>query len=144
VDNKAPDHIIKRRVDKISLMNEIVNTTENLKITIGETNYRNAPSLLKNLPPSFDIIRMNMQSILPITTKQYDIKALNEILDQNRVCEVSLESLKTNWITYSKLNNHDFLERGLSLTMEMAAKQEDYLARSAHANLNHAANARNT
>jgi methyl-accepting chemotaxis protein len=141
VDKNSADYIIKRRVDKINLMNEIVNTAENLKITIGETNYRNDPSLLNNLAPSFDIIRMNVETILPMTTKQYDIDALNEILVQNKICEGSLESLKENWSVYNQLNNHDFLDRGLSLTMEMTDQQEQFLKRSAQSNLQHASSA---
>lgn len=141
VDKNSADYIIKRRVDKVNLMNEIVNTTENLKITIGETNYRNEPSLLNNLAPSFDIIRMNVETILPMTTKQYDIDALNEILIQNEICEGSLESLRKNWIVYHQMNNHDFLDRGLSLTMEMTDQQEQFLKRSAKSNLQHASRA---
>ncbi len=141
VDNSAYNHIIKRRVDKISLMNDIVTTTENLKITIGETNYRNDPSLLNNLTSSFDIIRMNVETILPMTTKKYDLEALNEILNQNMICETSLEVLKNNWLIYSKLNNHDFLNKGLSMTMDMAKKQENSLTQSSHTNLMHATNA---
>ncbi|MFW6371558.1 MAG: MCP four helix bundle domain-containing protein, partial [Bacteroidota bacterium] len=144
VDKKAPDHIIKRRVDKISLMNEIVDITKDLKVKIGETHFRNKPELLNNLGPSFDIIRMNVETILPMTTKQYDIDALNEILKQNKICETSTGNLRNNWLSYSKMNNHDFLERGLSLTMNMAKHKEDYLARSAFSNLQHASNARNS
>ncbi len=143
VDKKSADYIIKRRVDKINLMNEIVNTAENLKITIGETNYQNDPSLLNNLAPSFDIITMNVETILPMTTKQYDVDALNEILVQNEICEQSLESLRENWSVYNQLNNHDFLDRGLSLTMDMADQQEQFLKQSAQSNLQHASNARN-
>jgi methyl-accepting chemotaxis protein len=143
VDKNSADYIIKRRVDKINLMNEIVNTAENLKITIGETNYRNDPSLLNNLAPSIDIIRMNVETILPMTTKQYEVDALNEILVQNKICEHSLESLRENWSVYNQLNNHDFLDRGLSLTMNMAEQQEHFLKRSAESNLQHASNARN-
>lgn len=143
VDKKSADYIIKRRVDKINMMNEIVNTAENLKIIIGETNYRNDPSLLNSLVSSFDIIRMNVETILPMTTKQYDVEALNEILVQNEICEHSLESLRENWSVYNQLNNHDFLDRGLSLTMDMAEQQELFLTRSAQSNLEHASNARN-
>jgi len=70
VDKGAPKYIIKRRADKIDLMNEIVNTVENLKITVGETNFKNDPELLNNLSPSFEIIRRNVHTILPMTTKQ--------------------------------------------------------------------------
>jgi methyl-accepting chemotaxis protein len=141
VDKKSADYIIKRRVDKINLMNEIVSAAENLKITIGETNYRNDPTLLNDLSASFDIVRNNVQSILPMTTKQYDVDALNEILVQNKICEQSLSTLKENWQIYNQLNDHNFLDRGLSLTMEMAEKQEAYLKRSAKSNLEHATNA---
>ncbi|WP_010420843.1 methyl-accepting chemotaxis protein [Anaerophaga thermohalophila] len=144
VDKGAAKYIIKRRADKIDLMNEIVNTAENLKIAVGETNFKNDPELLNNLSPSFDIIRRNVHTILPMTTKQYDIVALNEILEQNKICKSALDTLKSNWKIYNQLNNHDFLERGLSLTMDMAEKQEDYLISSARNNLQHATNARNT
>lgn len=141
VDQKSANYIIKRRVDKINLMNEIVSAAENLKIAIGETNYRNDPTLLNDLSGAFDIINNNVQTILPMTTKQYDLDALNEILIQNEICKESLSTLKDNWQIYSQLNNHNFLERGLSLTMEMANKQEDTLKRSAQLNLEHASNA---
>ncbi|PWE00896.1 methyl-accepting chemotaxis protein [Marinilabilia rubra] len=143
IDNGEANHIVKRRVDKINLMNEIVRTAENLKITIGETNFRNDPTLLDEVVPTLSIIDLNVGTILPMTTKQYDVKSLNEIKDQGEICKNAITKLTDNWKTYSKLNNHDFLERGLSLTMDMADKQENYLARSAKSNLQHASNARN-
>ncbi len=143
VDNGEANQIIKRRVDKINLMNEIVSTAENLKIAIGETNFRNDPSLLDNLLPTLQVIEKNVGTILPMTTKQYDIKSLNGIIEQGQTCKNALIKFRDNWKTYNKLNNHDFLERGLSLTMDMAGKQENYLARSARSNLQHASNARN-
>jgi methyl-accepting chemotaxis protein len=141
VDNKEANYIIKRRVDKINLMNEIVNTAENLKITIGEINYRNDTALLVNLIPSLDIIKQNIGTILPMTTKQYDIKSLNGILDQAAIFKTALKSFRDNWLTLEKLNNHDFLEQGLSLTRDMAEKQEAYLINSAQSNLQEASSA---
>jgi len=142
VDKSEAKHIIKRRADKIGLMNEIVNSAENLKIVIGMAEFKNDPSLLNDLEPSFDIIRKNVNAILPMTTKQYDIVSLNEILEQNDVCQSALKTLIANWNTYSQLNNHAFYERGLSLTSNLAKKQEEKLITSSFINLNNAMKAR--
>lgn len=142
VDKSEAKHIIKRRADKIDLMNGIVNSAENLKIVIGMAEFKNDPSLLNDLEPSFDIIRRNVNAIKPMTTKQYDIVSLNEILEQNNVCESALKTLIANWNTYAQLNNHAFYERGLSLTRNLAKKQEENLKLSSYTNLTHAIKAR--
>lgn len=119
LDKKEEDIIIKRRVDKINLMTEIVSLSEKIKTTIGEVNYLHNPALLNDLEKTFPIINRNINIIRPVTTKQYDLDALDAIETLAKKCQQSVNALNKSWANNSYYTDHQISEAGILLIREL-------------------------
>lgn len=95
VDKQEPPHIIKRRADKIELMSQIVSTATQLKTSIGEANFKHNFSLLDSLPASLNLVHNNLAILRPITTKGYDLDAMDAIEDLTDIMQAGQEKTRT-------------------------------------------------
>ena len=93
VDKQEPPHIIKRRADKIELMSQIVSTATQLKTSIGEANFKHNFSLLDSLPASLNLVHNNLAILRPITTKDYDLDAMDAIEDLTDICGAAIKQV---------------------------------------------------
>lgn len=131
VDKKAADDIIKRRVDKVDLMSQIVSVTEQIKATIGEANFRQDYQLLEHLPASLQKVHSNVARIRPITTKQYDLEALDAIDTLSVACKEAVSDLIISYNENSRLTNHDKTTKDLLLVRDLATKIEEMVKHEA-------------
>lgn len=124
IDKNEADYIIKRRVDKVSMMSEIVSVTEQIKSTIGEANFSHDYELLDSLPERMNIIYRNVSAIRPMTTKQYDLESLKAIESLTLKCKNAVKQLSDSYKNSSSLTGHSETTKGLELIDELANKTE--------------------
>lgn len=119
VDKQEPPHIIKRRADKIELMSQIVTTATQLKTSIGEANFKHNYSLLDSLPASLNLVHNNLAILRPITTKRYDLDAMDAIEELADICEAAIKQVISSYTTSSQITNHSDNQQDLTLVNKL-------------------------
>lgn len=119
VDKQEPPHIIKRRADKIELMSQIVSPATQLKTSIGEANFKHNFSLLDSLPASLNLVHNNLAILRPITTKGYDLDAMDAIEDLTDICGAAIKQVISSYTTSSQTTNHNDSQKDLSLVHKL-------------------------
>lgn len=134
IESKQNQEIIVRRVDKVSMMKEISDMVKDLQLSIRKADAENDPDLLKGYESSFVRIRHHVNSILPITTKDYDIQALKLILNTSTHCEQSMVQLIQNWSSSKRLSDNSITENGIQLVQQLSARQSELANMAARSN----------
>lgn len=119
VDKQEPDHIIKRRADKIELMSQIVATATQLKTSIGEANFKHNYALLDSLPASLNVVKNNLAVLRPITTKRYDLDAMDAIEELADICKAAINQVINSYNTSSRLTDHNNNQQDLALVHQL-------------------------
>ncbi|WP_088654882.1 methyl-accepting chemotaxis protein [Geofilum rhodophaeum] len=119
VDKQEPDHIIKRRADKIELMSQIVATATQLKTSIGEANFKHNYALLDSLPASLNVVKNNLAVLRPITTKRYDLDAMVAIEELADICRSAINQVINSYNTSSRLTDHNNNQQDLALVHQL-------------------------
>ncbi|TAJ12000.1 methyl-accepting chemotaxis protein [Marinilabiliaceae bacterium JC017] len=120
VDRNKDKHIIKRRADKIDLMNNVMTSIDQLNTVIWRAEVENNPDLIVDDATIFKRIRSNIETIRPMTTKAYDIATLNTIISSASAYESSLHQLIENWKENRQLKNNTAVNRGIELTQQLS------------------------
>ena len=119
VDKEEQAYIIKRRADKIELMSQIVATAMQLKTSIGEANFNHNYSLLDTLPASLNLVNNNLAILRPITTKNYDLEAMDAIEDLANTCKEAINNVIASYTTSSRITDHSNNQKDLSLVHKL-------------------------
>lgn len=131
VDKEEPPHIIKRRADKIELMSQIVSTATQLKTSIGEANFKHNFSLLDSLPASLNLVHKNLAILRPITTKGYDLDAMDAIEDLTDICGTAIKQVISSYTTSSQTTNQTGSQQDLSLVHKLRSITEQQVLHQA-------------
>jgi len=123
VDANKAKHVIKRRVDKINLMSHVMDVIDDLNALTYRAEVENNPDLLIYANEGFGRIRQSVETIRPMTTKAYDIKTLNTILQSAQDYHNSLDKLVQNWKINRQLTNNTTLAQGMKLIQELSRQQ---------------------
>ncbi len=122
IDKGSPKNIIKRRADKISLMNGVMDNIDDLNNKLWKAELEQNPNLIMDVSANFTTIKQNIEYIRPITTKAYDIETLNTMLASADNYKQALHSLYTKWDDNHKLTSSEVMATGIELTQDLSKK----------------------
>ncbi len=122
IDKNSAKNIIKRRADKISLMNSVMDNIDLLNNRLWRAELENNPNLIKDNQNEFVAIKKSIETIRPMTTKAYDIETLNTMLAYSETYKESLKTLYSSWEDNHKLTSNQVMEKGIVLS-QMLSKQ---------------------
>ncbi|WP_083634432.1 methyl-accepting chemotaxis protein [Saccharicrinis aurantiacus] len=119
IDKGSDKHIIKRRVDKIRLMNGVMDNIDELNNLLWKAELNHKPELIKNTDDYFETIHQNIEYIRPITTKLYDIETLNTMQASSNNYKEALSILYKKWEDNHRLSSNEVMATGIALTQKL-------------------------
>ncbi len=123
VDANKDKFIIKRRVDKMDLMSDVIDVIDDLNALTYRAEVENNPDLLIDAEKGFLRIGQNVSTIRPMTTKAYDIATLNTIIDAAGDYQRSLSQLIQNWNINRQLTSNTTIAKGMQLIEALTHNQ---------------------
>ncbi len=141
IDKGAPKNITKRRADKISLMNGVMDNIDELNNKLWEAELTQNPSLIDNVASNFETIHTNIEQIRPMTTKAYDIQTLNTMLSSADNYKQALKILYNKWDDNHKLTETELMTTGVNLIQQLSESLHNNIAISTQKNQKYASTA---
>lgn len=120
IDKNTDKNIIKRRADKISLMNSVMENIELLNNKLWRAELERKPELIKKTDKEFEAIVKSIETIRPMTTKAYDIATLNTMLLASKQYKTTLNTLYLSWEDNHNLTSNEIMENGITLSQQLS------------------------
>jgi methyl-accepting chemotaxis protein len=131
---------LAERLEKITLINDIINICNATRIAAWRSQADRDPMLIRNAMTNFDSMDDMFRQIRNITRLDADIKRLNEIENAANTYKTAMNNLLTNWQAIQDLNIKrnvaaDSVLNGTQTTAEAGVEATETIANDAEASL---------
>ncbi|MFH1139252.1 MAG: methyl-accepting chemotaxis protein [Pseudomonadota bacterium] len=96
---------LKERVNKINLINELVDMGNNTRVAVFKSQALRNPKIIQDAFANFEKMKGIVDQLKVITRQEANIKQLNEVTAAANAYQAAAESLRDNWLALQAAND---------------------------------------